>query len=193
MTDRKSVRDIDKAQREKELRNEKEDEKARLIALENSLRAEVYILEEMLEQAKDRILVRNGELNTRKRKLKALKWDQERIIDTDKSNISNNSENQDNFRAVEKEIKQKLTKLISSRQEVDADPNELFYYDGQKADLKPNLMTHTVKVKLIQPPPKDSKNLHQKIVPKEATFRINKEMTFSRLKMVACDHWVPPK
>ena len=86
---------------------------------------------------------------------------------------------------IEKTIKETLLEIFSERKVVENDPQELFFFEGQKFEVKADVSVHTVKVKYLEFPSDEN----TKIVPKEATFRITKEMKLTNLKKVACNYW----
>ena len=178
-------------QKQAALKNEIAKKKAeieKLLSQKENIKADLCIIEEKLEQTTDRIAVRNNEFATRKRRAKELEKQKESLKEKAFVESAYQEEVIDIKHQTTMDIKRKLLKLISSRQELDSDPNELFFYDGLKAELKSNIMIHTVKIKLIQPSPQTTKNQAVKIIPKEATFRIDKKMKFSKLKEHACRH-----
>ncbi|OMJ79653.1 hypothetical protein SteCoe_20273 [Stentor coeruleus] len=168
----------------------KKDELKKLKNYQNGIKADLFIIEEKLEQATERIAVRNNELNTRKRKLNELKKIAEGLKERNDSEQKDKGEVLDADIKAEKELKLKILKLISARPENNMDPSELFFFDGQKTEIKSNLVIHTVKIKLIQAPAHANKIQQNKIIPREATFRIDKGMKFDQLKKHACDHWM---
>lgn len=168
----------------------KKEEIKKLKNYQNGIKADLFIIEEKLEQATERIAIRNNELNTRKRKLNELKKISQGLKERNDSEQKDKGEAIDADIKAEKELKLKILKLISARAENNMDPSELFFFDGQKTEVKSNLVIHTVKIKLIQAPVQANKIQQNKIVPREATFRIDKGMKFDQLKKHACDHWV---
>ena len=162
-------------------------EEKKLIMQKETTKAEMFIIDEKLSQIRDRIAIRNNELNSRKRKLKEVKQSADKLQEEQKDQSKEIEQKVDTRYKIEKDIKQKLLRLVS-RPDTDIDPNELFYFDGQKLEVKSNTVVHTVKIKLVRPNLISKKIKNTKIIPKEATFRINKKMTFNDVKGYACEH-----
>jgi predicted nuclease with TOPRIM domain len=158
----------------------------------DGLRAELSIVDEKLEQVQERITIKNAELNAHKRKLKEMQANDARLREEEEEEEVKIIESMQDKKEedYDKLIKIKMLNVISARQEGDADVGELFYFDAQKAEIKASIVIHTVKVKLVQPQVVPGKIQQSKIQPKNATFRINKTMTFEMLKKHACGHWV---
>lgn len=156
---------------------------------QKTLKDDIAMIGEKLEQLQTRIQVANNELNSRKRKYNNL----ENLVNDknkEKGEEHEHDDEDDGDGNIEFELKDKILKLISNRLENDFDPNELFFYDGQRSEIKSNIAIHTVKIKLVQSAEQNSQKAFVKIVPRDCTFRIHKLMKFKELKDRACDHWV---
>lgn len=169
--------------------NQRKEEIAKLKFQAKSTQDDILMIEEKLEQLQNRIQISNTELNVRKRRLNDLQ-NQFKSKSQEKNEEHEDSSEEDLDAKAEQELKIKMLKLISNRQELDIDPNELFFYDGQRSEIKSNIAIHTVKIKLVQSEEQSSQKAFTKIVPKDCTFRIHKKMTFPQLKEKACEHWV---
>jgi chromosome segregation ATPase len=180
--------DEKKKKHEEELSQRKQ-EIANIEYQTKSTQNDIHMIEEKLDQLQNRIQIANTELNLRKRRLNDIE-SQIKLKGLDKNEEFEDSEEEDENAKAEQELKIKMLRMISNRQESDADPNELFFYDGQKSEVKSNIAIHTVKIKLVQSEGHSSQKTFSKIVPKDCTFRIHKSMTFNNLKEKACDHWV---
>jgi uncharacterized protein YoxC len=167
----------------------KNNEINKLRASEKILTDDISILKEKLEYVKERIEIKNNELNARKRKIREIEKKLESVPEEVKLEKNDLEEILDKEKKVKHDIEQKLLDLISNRNYNELDPTELFFFDGQKTEIKANIIVNTVKIKYIEPPAQESKKL-DKVVPKEATFRIDKKMIFEQLKKYACDYWV---
>lgn len=180
--------DDKKKKLEEEIKQRDDDIKA-IVGQTRSTQDDIRMIEEKLEQLQNRIQIANTELNVRKRKLNDLTNQLKAKGQEKNEELEDSSEENDDER-VEQELKIKLLKMISNRQENDTDPNELFFYDGQRSEVKSNIAIHTVKIKLVQSESQSSQKTFSKIIPRDCTFRIHKTMNFIHLKDKACEHWV---
>ena len=146
-------------------------EEKKLIMQKETTKAEMFIIDEKLSQIRERIAIRNNELNSRKRKLKEVKQSADKLQEEQKDQSKEIEQKVDTRYKIEKDIKQKLLRLVS-RPDTDIDPNELFYFDGQKLEVKSNTVVHTVKIKLVRPNLISKKIKNTKIIPKEDTFQM---------------------
>lgn len=168
----------------------KESDLARQLKNQENLRSELSIIDEKLDLLKERTIIQNNELNSRKRKHKELKKQTEKVISQVKDDGNYLDNPLPNELLAENDVRRKLLTILTHPQENDSDINELFFFDGQKTELKSNIVIHTVKIKLVQPVPITDRTRENKQVPREATFRIDKKITFEDLKIHACNHWV---
>jgi len=168
---------------------QKESEIQALKTQQKGLKDDIAMIGEKLEQLQSRIKSANNELNLRKRNFNEL---ENKLNDKNKEKGPEHErdDEEDGDGNIEFELKDKILKLISNRQDNDFDPNELFFYDGQRSEIKSNIAIHTVKIKLVQSLELNSQKAFVKIVPRDCTFRIHKLMKFKELKDRACDHWV---
>lgn len=167
----------------------KELEISDLTSQQKSLKDDIAMIGEKLEQLQTRIQFANNELNVRKRIMNNLK-NQVEEKSKEKNEDIEDDDDEDDQGKIEFELKEKILRLISDRQENEFDPNELFFYDGQKSEIKSTIAIHTVKVKLVQTAEINPQKGFVKIVPKDCTFRIFKSMNFKQLKIQACENWV---
>ncbi|CAG9332367.1 unnamed protein product [Blepharisma stoltei] len=154
------------------------------------LQDEIMMLNEKIEQTEDRLEHHGHELVYRRQRLKELSevsnpQDEEQAVQKQVSA----EEAQSFLRNIEKDIKQKILNLISRREILDNDPQELFFFEGQKFEIKPNTIIHTVKVKYISLLLPQEEDRGMKTVPKEATFRITRFTTLKDLRATACEYW----
>lgn len=161
---------------------------AKLARQNARLKDEILMSQEKIGQIDERIENHNHELTYRRQRLKELAAENPKLEEQAVKQVK--AEEGINYKNIEKDIRQKVYNIISQREGAEVDPTELFFFEGQKLEVKPNTIINTVKVKYISLMLPSEEERGMKTVPKEATFRISKSTTLNQLRTQACDYWV---